>query len=193
MFRSSSEDEIGAATRADSAVANYVVVSNDTGGAYRQIKLTLRDCPLTIADTGQYGSVLLATLPEGFATILGGVAKNLTFKTTSIIANTLNSGVTVQWGVGTVAASGTTLYGSMVNLVPGVDRPAATFVSSTVINVAPAAASASLFDIDLLDGSATALPIYLNAAVAAAGDIDGDATLVVSGTITLTLVMTGDA
>lgn len=190
MFRNSSEDEIAAVTVAGT---RYVTVSNDSGGAFRQVRLTLRDVPLTITDASAYGSVLLATLPEGFVTLLGGVAKNLTFKTTSVLADTLNTGVTVQYGIGTAAASATTLADSMMNLVPGVNRPVSTFTSSTTINAASAAVSASLFDIDVLDGSATALPVYLNVAVLTGGDIDGDATLLVSGTIVLTFVMTGDA
>ncbi len=190
MFRNTSEDEIAAAT---AAAIDAVLVSNDSGGAFRQIKLTLRNVPLTITDANAYGSVLLATMPEGFVTLLGGVAKNLTFTTTSAISTTLNSGVTVQWGIGTVAVAATTLLGTTMNIVPGTDRAPQTFVSSTTISVAPAAVSGSLFDADVFDGSTTAIPIYLNVAVPTGGDIDGDATLKVSGTITLTFIMTGDA
>ncbi len=193
MFRNSSEDEIQGKVVAADAVANYVLVSNDVGGAFRQVKLTLRECPLTITDALAYGSVQLATLPEGYATFLGAVAKNMSFKTTSVIADTLNSGVTVQWGIGPAAASATTLAGSMMSFVPGVDRTPLTFVSSTVINTAPASVSGSLFDVDLFDGSVTALPVYLNIAVPTGGNIDADATLTVSGTIVLTFLMTGDA
>ncbi len=174
-------------------MANYVRVTNDVGGAFRQVKLTLRECPLSITDASAYGSVQLATLPEGYVTFLGAVAKNLAFKTTSVIADTLNSGVTVQWGIGPAAASATTLAGTMMSIVPGVDRAPLTFVSSTTINVAPATVSGSLFDIDVFDGSASALPVYLNIAVPTGGDIDADATLTVSGTIVLTFIMSGDA
>ncbi len=192
MFRSSSEDEIQALVSIPSAVANYVTLTNDTGGAFRQIRLTLRECPLTITDASAFGSVLLGTLPEGCATILGGVAKALSFKTTSVLADTLNTGKSVQFAVGTAAASATTLAGAMMNLVPGVDRPVPTFTSSTTINVAGPAVDSKLFDIDVLDGSGTALPIYLNVAVLTGLDIDADATLTVSGQIILTFVMTGD-
>ncbi len=193
MFRSGTEDEIQAKATVNATVANYVNLSNDLGGAFRQIKLTLRSCPLAITDALAYGSVLLLTLPEGYVTLLGAVAKNLTFTTTSAISTTLNSGVTVQFALGTAAASATTLAGTMLNVCPGVDQPPPTFVSSTVINTAPALVSERLRDIDMLDGSAAAIPVYLNIAVLTGGDIDGDATLLVDGTIILTFLMTGDA
>lgn len=192
MFRSQSEDEIQTLVTPAAASVGYVRMTGDTGGAFRQVRLTLLNCPISITDALAYGGVQIATLPEGYAVLLGAVAKNLTFTTTSAISTTLNSGVTVQYGVGTAPASATTLSGAMLNLIPGVNQAPVTFTSSTVINVASAAVNASMFDVNNFDGSATAIPIYLNIAVPTGGDIDGDATLIVSGQIVLTFVMTGD-
>lgn len=68
-----------------------------------------------------------------------------------------------------------------------------TFPSSTVINVAPAAVTGVLANIAaaqvgaILDGRSTAVDLFLNLGVAAA-DIDGDATVTITGTVAVTWI-----
>lgn len=192
MFRTSTDDQIQTLAAVPAAVANYVKVTGDQGGAFRQLTLTLTNVPLSVTDASAYGSVKLLTLPEGQITLLSGIAKALAFTTTSAIASTLNSGVTVQYGLGTAAASATTLATTMINVAPGSGQTVPTFTSSTTINVASTAVNSILAAPTNLDGTGTALPIYLNVAVGTATDIDGDATLTVSGTVILTFTCNGD-
>lgn len=162
-------------------------------GVVRQAVFTLSSMVMTITDALAYASQQLGTMPEGKVRILGAFA-SLTFTTTSAIASTLNSGVTVQWSVGSAAASATTLATTMLSYLPGTGGSVPTFTSSTTINVAPATVTGgyTLTSYQSVDGTTTPAPIYLNLAVGTGTDIDGDATLAVTGTITITYFIEGD-
>lgn len=159
----------------------------------QQALITLTNMPITITDALAYASVLLGTMPEGKIRILDSTA-SLAFTTTSAIAGTLNSGVTVQWSVGHAAASATTLATTMLSYLPGTGGTVPTFASSTTINVASATVTGgyTITTYQSIDGTATPAPIYLNLALATGTDIDADATLTVSGTILITYFNAGD-
>lgn len=157
----------------------------------RTTVLTLASMPFSITDASAYGSQLIYTFPEGRIMVLGCVA-SLTWTTTSAIASTLNSGVSVQYAVGSAAASATTLATTMLSFTPGTGQTVPTFTSSTTINVASAQVNSSLLAYVYLDGTTTAIPVYLNAAVGTGTDIDGDATLTVTGTVAITWIALGD-
>jgi hypothetical protein len=166
-------------------------------GAMRQTTLTFSNVSLTLTDALAYLGTKIYDFPEGRIHVFDCTA-SLTFTTASAIATTLNSGVTVQWGIGSATASATTLATTMQNFMPGSGETPKTFTSSTTINVAPATATGILAAVSAaqlaakIDGTSTAADVFLNLAVGTGTDIDGDATILVNGTILLTWVNGGD-
>lgn len=164
-------------------------------GPLRQTVFTLTNVPITITDLLAYVGTKLYDFPLGRIRVLDCVA-TITPTTTSTIATTLKSGVNVSWGLGSATASSLTLATTMMNFMPGSGEAVNTFASSTVINVAAASDSGKLAAVSaaqlaaIVDGTVTAADLFLNLGVAAA-DIDGDATLTISGTITLTWINQG--
>lgn len=179
-------------------VAGIGVTAVESGfGNFRRTILTLTATPLSLTDALAYVGLKLYDFQAGRYRFLDCVA-SLTFTTTSVIASTLNSGVTVSWGLGTVTASSITLATTMMNLLPGSGESVKSFTSSTVINTAPATVTGFLANIAAaqlaacIDGTTTSPDLFLNIGVPTITDIDADATLTVSGTITLTYVNGGD-
>lgn len=139
--------------------------------------------PITIPDATAYVGTKIYDFPRGWIHIQSACSY-LTFTTTSAIAGTLNSGVTVSYGFGTVTASNVTLATTMINVLAGTGLTVPTFTSSTTINVASAAVTHATLGNPLpLNGSATALDLYFNIAVPTATDIDADATITCTGTL----------
>lgn len=85
------------------AVANNVALDNRKEEGRNVLEVTLANVPITIADTGCFGAVQILDMPEGILEIEGAVAQ-LTFTTTSILANTLNTPGVINWSIGTAAA-----------------------------------------------------------------------------------------
>lgn len=174
-------------TNAGAKNGTTVTVAEAGNAVIHQTVFTLTALPITMADASQGGGVKIYTFPEGAITILGA-SGTVTVTTTSAILTTLNGGVTCNWGVGTTIQASATLATTEQDLLT-----VSAFTSSTVINVAPAAASKGRTAAPAcFDGTATAKEAYLNLAVASATDIDGDATTVTTGTITLTWAFSGD-
>ena len=104
----------------------------------RTTVFTFSAMSISITDASAYASQQIYDFPRGKIQILGG-SSYLAFTTTSTIASTLNSGVTVQYGFGSAAASATTLASTMIDVLPGIGHTVPTFTSSTTINVASTA------------------------------------------------------
>jgi hypothetical protein len=155
-------------------------------GPFYHMTFSLDNVPQAVVNGTEYQSTLLYTFPEGRVNVLG-VTATLQQKTTSVIASTLNSGVTGAIALGTAAASATALTGTMVDLLPST-----AFASSTVINVAGTAVSAALAAAAQFDGTSAAKVMRLNTAYATTTDVDADATQTISGTIRLTYIWLGD-
>lgn len=159
-----------------------VTVAEYSDGLINRTTLTLAATPITLEDTAEGGYVKLYDFPTGHLTILGGYG-NLTFTTTSVLADTLNASKTINWGVGTVAyvntATDGTLHATEANIIAST---AAT--SSATINVANTATTGVAATYSTIDG-ATALDAHLNVSVPTDTDINADATVTVSGTITI--------
>jgi hypothetical protein len=155
-------------------------------GPFVQTTLTLNDVAQTVVNGTEYQSTKIFTFPETRMWVVGCVA-TLQQKTTSAIASTLNSGVTGAIGVGTAAASATTLATTMQDFIP-----TTAFTTSTTINVAGTAVSAVLAAAAFFDGTATAKDLYLNTAYATTTDVDADATQTISGSIVITWINLGD-
>lgn len=174
------------------AVANNggtvtVVERGGIAGGVRQTTFTLVNLPLTLADATTGAGTKIYDFPEGVINILSA-AGSITETTTSVLASTLNTGVTYNWGVGTVTQSNGTLATTEQDILPTTDGTA-----SATINVAGAASSgARVLTGAYFDGTGTAKDAFLNIGVAGATDIDGDATVLINGTITIWWQLFGD-
>lgn len=155
-------------------------------GPLYQTTLYLDNVPQAVVNGTEYQSTPLMTFPEGRIFVLGNTA-TLQQKTTSALASTLNASSTGAIALGTVAASATTLSGTMVDLLPST-----AFTSSATINVAGTAVSAALASAAQFDGTSTAKVMRLNTAYATTTDVDADATQTISGTIVCTWLWLGD-
>jgi hypothetical protein len=154
---------------------------------WHQTVLTFTATPITMRDTEQGGGVKIYDFPAGRINIIGAVG-SIAVTTTSALASTLNAGVTCNWGIGTVTQANATLATTEQNILT-----VANFTSSATINVAGAAAVGGVgASAGNLDGTSTAVDAFLNLAVAGATDIDGDATVTVTGSVTITWCFCGD-
>lgn len=164
-------------------------VATEQMGAVHQTLITLNATPITIVDANVGGGTKIYTFPEGRILLLGAVG-SMAFTTTSVLASTLNAGVTINWGLGSVLtttqASGT-LATTEQDMLPTTNATA-----SATINVAGAVSNGKLASGLQFDGTATATAVNLNVGVATATDIDGDATVTVAGTVVLTWIHLGD-
>lgn len=163
------------------AVVPYVTATEKGNGFVNQTLLTLRALPITMRDTEQGGGAKIYTFPAGRIFRLGGVA-SIAVTTTSAVASTLNASKTCNWGVGSTTQANATVETTEQDLIN-----VAAFTSSATINVASAAATGvGAAVLAALDGSSSPIDAYLNLAVAGATDIDGDATVTVTGSVLLT-------
>lgn len=179
-------------------VAGVGVVAVESGnGPYRKVLLTLTNTVLSLTDALAYVGLKIYDLPAGRLRIIDCVT-NLTFTTKTAIATTLNSGVTVSHGIGSVIASSITLATTMMNMMPGSGESVKSFTSGTTIDVANtsvrgvlAAVAAAQVGAILDGGAGSPVDVYLNIGVPTVTDIDGDATVWVNGTIELTYINGG--
>lgn len=176
----------GAATGNGAAAGAGVVATERGDGIIHQTLLTLTAQPVTMADATQGGGVKIYDFPEGRISILGATG-SLAMTTTSALASTLNASKTCQWGVGTTTQANTTLATTEQDLIPNT-----AWTSGATINVANTATNGALAASAQFDGTGTAKDAYLNLAVAGATDIDGDATVTVTGTVLITWINLGD-
>jgi hypothetical protein len=157
-----------------------------TQSLVQQITFNLVDVEQTLPNVGQYIGTKLFTFPAGRINVLGCVA-TLQEKTTSAILGTLNAGKTGAVSLGTTVAASTTLDGTQANLLPST-----AWTSGDTINVGGTAVSSALAVSAQLDGTTTAKELWLNSAVVTDGDLDADATITWTGSITLTFLVLGD-
>lgn len=167
------------------SVSGLSVLHKQMGFMYQSV-FTLTDVAQTVVNGTEYQGTKLFDFPEG-RILVNGVVASLAQKTTSVIASTLNSGVTGAVALGTATASSTTLATTMVDLLPST-----AFTSSTTINVAGTAVTAALAASAQFDGTSTAKSMYLNSAYATTADVDADATQTWTGSIILTWTFLGD-
>lgn len=177
---------LGASTSTPGTKNGATVTATEGGtGVVHQTTLTLAATPITMRDTEQGGGVKVYDFPEGRILVLGATA-SIAVTTTSVLADTLNGGVTCNWGVGTTTQASATVATTEQDIVQ-----VAAFTSSATVNV-PGATATGAGVLAAFDGTATAKDAYLNLAVAGAGDIDANATVTVNGTITMTWINLGD-
>jgi len=172
------------------AVVGTGIVAEEYGsGTFHFTKLTLTAKEVTVTDALAYGSTQLYDFPEGRFLILGGMASlTLAVPAPQVRADTINDNSTVDWALGTVAASNVALTGTMVDLVAIANEAA--FAATG--NGFGTAATAVLASSAVFDGTATPKDMFLNFGFSDATDIDADAIISVSGTISVVWVMVGD-
>lgn len=176
-------DVVGAAV---APASGSIVTKQVQFGPLCQTTLTLNNVAQTVVNGTEYQSTQLYNFPQGRLLVMG-VTATLQQKTTSALAGTLNASSTGAISLGTAAASATTLATTMVDLLPST-----AFTSSATVNVAGTAVSAALAASAQFDGTGTAKDVFLNTAFATTGDVDGDATQTISGTVVITWVQLGD-
>lgn len=165
------------------AAAPYVTVAEYGDATFHQSVFTLTALPVTMRDTQQGGGVKIYDFPLGRIFRLGATG-SIAVTTTSILADTLNTGVTCNWGVGSTTQASATLATTEQDFVN-----VQAFTASATIDVAGAVSTGvGPSVLASLDGSSTAVDAYLNLAVAGATDIDADASVTVSGTIKITWI-----
>lgn len=148
----------------------------ESGGVVRRTTFTMTAVPLTLLDATVGLGTRFYQFPKGVVTILGATGQ-VAETTTSVLASTLNTGVTYNWGVGSVTQANGTLATTEQDMIPTTNGTA-----SATINVAGAVskgvrtAAPALFN-----GSGTATSLYFNVGIATATDIDADATTLWTG------------
>lgn len=169
------------------ALRPFITAVETGSGGFHKTVLTLTDLPCAMRDTEQGDGQAIYDFPAGRVARIGATS-SIAFTTTSALASTLNTGSTCQYGVGSVTQSNDTLATTEQDFVQ-----VTAFTSSTTVDVAAAAtAGVGLMVLAALNGTSTAIQAFLNLAVAGATDIDADATLTASGTITLCWTDLGD-
>jgi hypothetical protein len=157
-------------------------------GVLHKTVFTFTNTPLTLLDaTVVGGGTKIYDFPEGTVYILGSYG-SVAGTTTSVLADTLNTGVTYNWGIGTVTQSTGTLATTQQDILPTTNGTA-----SATINVAGAAsAGARVAAGAYFDGTSTAKDAFFNVGVASATDLDADATTTWTGTVTIVWMYLGD-
>jgi hypothetical protein len=153
----------------------------------RMTEFTLNACAFAISNAvaaNQFTSQQIYTFPQGKILCLGTVSA-LTETTTTAPASTLNSNAgALTYGLGTAAASNVTLATTMINFLAGTGQTVPTITPSSAINTATALFTHHTLAAPIpIDGSVTPNPLFLNFAVPVDGDLDGDCTFTISGTI----------
>lgn len=163
-----------------------VTVSEDGGRTLHKTTLFFENMPLTLLDATVGASKKIYTFPEGRIALLGAVGA-VSMITTSVLASTLNAGITANWGLGSTAQANGTLATTEQDMIP-----TTALTASATINVAGAVSKGKLAAAAQFDGTTTPEPMYFNVGIATATDIDGDATVLVNGYVTFTWINLGD-
>lgn len=164
------------------------------GGLVGYSTFTLTDVLQNVVNGTEYQGTKIWTFPSGIRARVLQAYFSLAQKTTSALATTLNASSTGAMSLGTATASATTLNSTMANLVAST-----AFTSSATIDVAGTAVS-GYFDANndgsetlVIDTTSSDASIYLNTAYATTTDVDGDATQTLTGTISITWLLSYQA
>lgn len=147
---------------------------------------TMTNMKVTVTDALAYAGQQLFDFVQGKIRIKGGVS-TFTFGVDTARASTINDSASLTWGIGSVAASSITLAGTMQNVV------AITTRTLTGAGALPSPASAAdVVAAATLDGTSTAIDLFMNFAFATNTEIDADGILSVNGKLILLLENWGD-
>lgn len=172
--------DAGASAGTLATVTGLTATEISFGGFLHRTVFTLTAVPLTLLDATVGLGTKFYDFPKGNLTILGG-AGQVAETTTSTLASTLNTGITYNWGVGTVTQANGTLATTEQDLIPTTNGTA-----SATISVAGAISKAVRATAPVqFDGHSTAKSAFFNVGIATATDIDGDATSLWTGSFTI--------
>lgn len=169
-----------------SGVATTISLKDEGTAGFHVTTLTLSSVLTTVTDLLAYGSTQILDFPEGRIWVLGTIA-TLQVGANGVRASTINNSSTVDWALGTAAASNVALSATMVDLAPLSDE--AVIGDDSALGTA---SSSVLTAAAFFDGTATAKDMFLNFGFSDATDIDADGVLRTSGTIQITWVHLGD-
>lgn len=164
-------------------------VSHQGVGPYRKTVLHFEDVVFAVTDEAgvvAYSGKKILDLPEGAILVLGASADLALTKSSAGINDTWDG----DFALGTVTASNNnTLASTEQNLIPTTATPQAVAGATTARGVSTSTEAAKV-----LDGTSTALDVYLNFLI---DDADQDVTgtpanLIVNGTVELYWVNIGD-
>jgi hypothetical protein len=172
---------LGTTTANGTKVGSTVSVSEVVNGPLHQTTLTFTATPLALADAAAGGGIEIYDFPLGLIGFLGAEG-SIAETTTSVLASTLNAGVTYNWGIGSTTQANGVLATTEQNILQATNGTA-----SATINVAGAASKGKGAAVQL-DGTASAIKAYLNMGLATNTDIDADATTTITGSVTITWV-----
>lgn len=159
----------------DPAVSGSVISEYMFGHLHRTT-FTFTAVALTLADATVGAGVKIYTFPAGAITVIGA-AGQVAETTTSVLASTLNTGVTLNFGLGSTTQANGVLATTEQNILQ-----TSNLTASATVSVAGATAKIGKTNaVTLLDGHATPAAIYFNVGVATATDIDADATTTYTG------------
>ena len=163
------------------AIAGSLTTAVENIGLVKRTVITFAARSLAVTDALAYASTKVYDFPAKKVLLLAA-SSSLQFAVKTTMASTINASAAMDYAFGTVAASNITLATTMLDIVPKVDSPlAATIDTLSTAAVGDLAASARL---------ASAADVYLNVAFPTNTEIDGDGTLEVTGTLTLTWIET---
>lgn len=159
-------------------VAGLKAVTTGSGGSYRTV-LTFNGMQIAVTDALAYAGIKIFDFTDGKVRIKGGTA-SLQFSVLTTRASTINASASMTWGLGSATASNATLASTMINVIAKTTR--------TLDGTNAALSTASTADVvaaATLDGTSSAIDLYLNVAFETGTDIDADGTIAVYGTVTL--------
>lgn len=157
-------------------VTQSIVVPQTFTVPFSAFSLTMTDA----TTAGSHGSKQIFTMPAGNITVLGAVAAlNIVRVGTAITAT---AAVVASIGSTAVATSDATLTGTEANIVASTS---ATLTAGAGVVNGHSTATVKL------DGTDTAVPVFLNFAIPDAGSTGNDA-LIISGEIVVTYLNNGD-
>lgn len=156
------------------------------GGTHRTV-ITLAGLETAVTEALSYGSTKIYTFPQGRIQVVGALA-TLAIATPGTRAGLINDNSTVDWALGSAAASNVALTSTMVDILPMQDEKAFAATGNGYSTATSGALAASV----QIDGTTTAVPVYLNFGFSDILDIDADAVIQSNATITLTWVHLGD-
>lgn len=163
-----------------------VTVREEGDGIAHKTTLFFNNTPLTLLDADTGEGLKVYDFPAGRINFLGALG-SIALITTSVLATTLNASAVCNWGLGSTTQANGTLATTEQDIIPTTNVTA-----SATINVAGAAAAGQLAATFQLDGTSTPVDAFLNIGVAGATDIDGDATVIINGSVQITWINLGD-
>ena len=178
----------GTLTTGVETVAGMVATSNNEN-LIQKVTFTFLDATIAVTDALAYASKKIFTFPKGRILLLGSVASLQWGVTTdrTNVSGTINDSASLTWALGSAAASNITLSSTMIDML----AKATTVLDGAVAAYTATATKGALASSAQLDGTGTAIPVYLNVGFETNTQIDNDGILKLKGTVEMTYVNLG--